>query len=408
MRILFLAEGATLAHFARPVALADSLVPYGEEYDIHLYAPARFACHLSRKTYHTGVLKTAPEEDFLKNIAQGKPMFSADVLRSYVDEDCRLIRTLRPDIVIGDMRLSLPISARLERVPFAVIMNAYWSPYAKPRSIIPELPLTRIIPPRLLGPLYRSIEPVAFAIHVAQMNRLRKEFGIASLPLDLRKMYTDGDYVLYPDVPEFLPTRGAPSTHCYVGTCSWAPDTVQPEWWERMLRDPKPKVFISLGSSGPLTVLPQLMEVVARLPVSIVLATSGRFAAPVDVNIYACDLLPFTEMARHSALVVTQGGSGAVYSALTAGTPVLAIPSNADQHLSTAVLEENGAGLGVRAEEASSKHLRSALQELFSNGSYSAVAKRWSAIFRQDQTANRFREFLGGVRKNPSSLRSGG
>jgi len=397
MRILFLAEGATLAHFARPVALADSLVPYGEEYDIHLYAPTRFATHLSQKTYHTGELKTAPEGDFLKNIARGKPMFSADVLRSYVQEDCRLIRRLRPDIVIGDMRLSLSISARLERVPFAVIMNAYWSPYAKPRSIIPELPLTRIISPRLLGPLYRSIEPVAFAIHVAQMNRLRKEFGIASLPLDLRKMYTDGDYVLYPDVPEFLPTSGAPPNHCYVGACSWAPETVQPKWWGRMLSDPKPKVFISLGSSGPITILPRLLEVLTRLPVSIVLATSGRFRLPDDANIYASDLLPFTEMAGHSALVVTQGGSGGVYSALTAGRPVLAIPSNADQQLSTAVLEENGAGLGVRAEEASPKHLCRALQELFSEDSYSAAAKRWSVIFRKDQATSRFREFLRGL-----------
>lgn len=397
MRILFLAEGATLAHFARPVALADSLVPYGEEYDIHLYAPARFACYLSQKTYHTGDLKTAPPADFLNNIARGKPMFSADLLRSYVQEDIRLIRRLQPDIVIGDMRLSLSISARLEKVPFALMMNAYWSPYAKPRAIIPELPLTRIISPRLLGPLYRSIEPVAFAIHVRQMNRLRKEFGIASLPLDLRKMYTDADYVLYPDIREFVPTNGAPPNHCYVGTCNWTPVTAKPGWWERMLADPKQKVFISLGSSGPITVLPQLLEVLTQLPVSIVLATSGRFVPPDNTSIYAWDLLPFTETAAHSALVVTQGGSGGVYSALTAGTPVLAIPSNADQHLSSAVLEENGAGLSVRAEEASAKHLRCAFQELFSQGSYSAAAKRWSAIFRKEQATNRFREFLRGI-----------
>jgi UDP:flavonoid glycosyltransferase YjiC (YdhE family) len=102
-------------------------------------------------------------------------------------------------------------------------------------------------------------------------------------------------------------------------------------------------------------------------------------------------------MAGHSALVITQGGSGGVYSALTAGTPLLAIPSNADQHLSTAVLEENGAGLGVRAEEASSKHLRSAIQELFSKGAYSAAAKRWSVIFRKDQATSHFREFLQGL-----------
>jgi UDP:flavonoid glycosyltransferase YjiC (YdhE family) len=394
MRILFLAEGATLAHFARPVALADSLVPYGEEYDIHLYAPARFAAHLSQKTYHTGELEAAPEEDFLQNIARGKPMFSADVLRSYIQEDRHLIRSLRPDIVIGDMRLSLSISARLEKVPFAVLMNAYWSPYARHRSIIPELPLTRIISPRLLGPVYRSLEPVAFAIHVAQMNRLRKEFGIASLPLDLRKMYTDGDYVLYPDVPEFLPAHAAPTNHRYVGTCNWAPVIVKPRWWERMLMDPKPKVFVTLGSSGPITVLPQLLEVLMQLPVSIVLATSGRFIPPENASIYACDLLPFTEMASHSALVVSHGGSGGVYAAMTAGTPLLAIPSNADQHLSTAVLEENGAGLGVRAEDASSKCLRSAFQQLFSTGAYSAAAKRWSVIFQKDQTTNRFRDFL--------------
>jgi UDP:flavonoid glycosyltransferase YjiC (YdhE family) len=397
MRILFLAEGATLAHFVRPVALADSLVSYGEQYDIHLYAPARFASHLSQKTYHSGELKTAPEEDFLKNIARGKPMFSTDVLRRYVEEDCQLIRSLRPDIVIADMRLSLSISARRERVPFAVLMNAYWSPYAKRRSIIPELPVTRVIPSRLLAPLYRFLEPVALAIHVAQMNQLRKEFGIASLPLDLRNMYTDGDYVLYPDVPEFLPTEGAPLNHCYVGTCPWAPVTIQPEWWERMLQDPKPKVFVSLGSSGPVTVLPRLLEALTRLPVSIVLATSGRFVPPVSANIYASDLLPFTEMAGHAALVVSHGGSGGVYAAMTAGTPVLAIPSNADQHLSTAVLEENGAGLGVRAEDASSGNLRSALQELFSAGSYSAAAKRWSVVFQKDRMTNRFREFLRGL-----------
>ncbi|MDP9112527.1 MAG: glycosyl transferase family 1, partial [Acidobacteriota bacterium] len=269
-RILFLAEGATMAHFVRPVALADSLLSYGGEYDIHLYAPARFASHLSAKPYHTGELKTASEHDFLKNIARGKPMFAADVIRRYVQEDCQLIRSLRPNIIIGDMRLSLSISARLEKVPFAVLMNSYWSPYAKRRSIIPQLPLTRIIPPRLLGSLYRSLEPVAFAMHVAHMNRLRKEFGIASLPLDLRKMYTDADYVLYPDIPEFSPTRGTPPEHCYVGICGWDFAITTPAWWDRMLADPKPKVFVALGSSGPIDVLPRLLEVLQQFPVSVV------------------------------------------------------------------------------------------------------------------------------------------
>jgi UDP:flavonoid glycosyltransferase YjiC (YdhE family) len=393
-RILLLAEGATMAHFVRPVALADSLAAYQDEYDIHLYAPSRFAPDLAGKFYATGELKSAPGESFLENIARGKPLFSPEVLRAYVQEDCQLIRRIRPDLVVGDMRLSLPISARLEKVPSAVIMNAYWSPYAKRRSVIPELPLTRLIPPRWLGLLYRAAAPLAGAMHVAQMNRVRKEFGVLPLPLDPRKMFTDGDYVLYPDVREFVPTNGAPPNHHYVGICNWAPSTPKPEWWERMCADPNRKVFISLGSSGPIRVLPELLAALAQLPVSVVLSTSGRPVPTVENNMYTAHLLPFVETAAQAAVVISHGGSGGLYPAMAAGTPMLAIPSNADQHLSTALLEENGAGLGVRVEEATAERLHAALLKILSEASFNKAAESWATIFQQDAARNRFREFL--------------
>jgi UDP:flavonoid glycosyltransferase YjiC (YdhE family) len=393
-RILFLAEGATMTHFVRPVALADSLVSRGAEYDLYLYAPARFAHYLDHKPYSVGELRTMPGETFLANIARGKPMFPAEVLRRYVKEDRELIGNVQPDLVVGDMRLSLSISARLEKVPCAVLMNAYWSPYAKHRSIIPELPLTRVIPPRLLGPLYRATEPIAFAMHVAHMNRVRKEFGVAPLPLDLRRMYTDGDYVLYADVPEFVQTEHAPLSHHYVGICNWSPPTPKPEWWERMCGDPKPKVFVSLGSSGPVRVLPQLLAALGRLPVSVVLSTSGREVPATGSDVYTANLLPFLETAARSALVVSHGGSGGLYPAMAAGTPVLAIPSNADQQLSTAVLEENRAGLGVRVEEASARRLHAALQRILSENSFTKAAKGWSLIFQQHAGEDQFQQFL--------------
>ena len=43
-----------------------------------------------------------------------------------------------------------------------------------------------------------------------------------------------------------------------------------------MLADPKPKVLISLGSSGPLRALPALLEALSKLPVAVLIATSGR------------------------------------------------------------------------------------------------------------------------------------
>lgn len=114
-RILFLAEGATMAHFVRLLSLADTLD--NTRYDVHFHAPARFVGHLRGRQYSVGDLPTMPGEQFLANIAKGSPAFPTAVLRTYVEFDRELIQRLQPDLVIGDMRLSLPISARLENTP---------------------------------------------------------------------------------------------------------------------------------------------------------------------------------------------------------------------------------------------------------------------------------------------------
>jgi len=97
-----------------------------------------------------------------------------DVLRALGQ---MLAERVTPDIVIGDMRPSLSISARMERTLCAVMMNAYWSPYATRRSIMPAVPITRIVPPRWLGPLYRLTEPLAFA-WMREMQRVLKPDGL--------------------------------------------------------------------------------------------------------------------------------------------------------------------------------------------------------------------------------------
>ncbi len=381
-----------MAHFVRPLALADSLDT--SRYDVHFYAPPRFSHYLKDRAFATGELRSMPGERFLGNIARGAPAFPADVIRDYVKQDRELIGGIGPDLVIGDMRLSLPISARLEGASCAVMINAYWSPYTRRRSILPSLPLTRVVPPRLLAPVYKLAEPLAYAAHVGEMNRVRKEFGIPPLPADLRVMYTEGSYVLYPDIPEFVPASNLPANHRYVGICQWAPPTPKPDWWERMRSDPKPKVLVSLGSSGPLRAFPALRNALSKLPVTVIVSTSGRSLQGLGPEVYAADLLPFTETAGQCRVVVSHGGSGGLYPAIAAGTPVLGIPSNADQHLSTAVLEESGAGLGVRVEEASQGRLLRALEKLLFDPQYRRSAQHWATVFNRYDSGVMFRQFL--------------
>jgi UDP:flavonoid glycosyltransferase YjiC (YdhE family) len=379
----------------RPLALADSLDT--DCYEIHFYAPPQFSRYLRDKPFAVGELATMPGERFLANLSRGAPLFPADVLRDYVKRDRELFASIRPDLVVGDMRLSLPVSARLDGVPHAVIVNAYWSPYARRRSIVPSLPLTRVIPPRLLNPLFKLAEPLVYAVHVRGMNRVRKEFGIPALPPDIRKMYTEGSYVLYADIPEFVPAIGLPNTHRYVGICRWDPATPKPEWWDRMRADPRLKVLVSLGSSGALRVLPGLLRVLEKMAVAVLLTTSGRTMPSLAAGVYRADLLPLSEAASESSVVVSHGGSSGLYPAVAAGTPVLGIPSNADQHLSTAVLEESGAGLGLRVEEASERRLRAALEKLLFQPRYRAAARKWAAVYARYDSGVLFREFVSEV-----------
>ncbi len=381
-----------MQHFARPVAIADALD--ADRYEIHLYSPSRYFKYLANKPYSTGELKTMPGEQFLRNLSRGAPLFPASVLRGYVEEERQLIRRLSPDLVIGDLRFSLPISARLEGVPSAILMNAYWSPHALRRSIIPELPITRLIPPRWLSGVFRLAEPLVMAAHVRAINTIRQEWGLAPLPPDPRFMYVDGDYVLYPDVQGFIPVANHPPHHRYIGPCLWQVPEERPAWWEEMLADPRPKVFVSLGSSGPVRILPRLLRVLARLPVAVVMATSGRSAPPDRRGVYVAPLLPFSETAAASKLVISHGGSSAFYPAIAAGTPVLGVPSNADQQISAAVLASSGAGLSLRVEEASERRLVESIETILSDRRFSDAAMLWKNVFATTDSKALFQEFL--------------
>ena len=381
-----------MAHFVRPLVLAQALDP--DRYEVHFHAPSRYLQYLRNRTFEVGELATMPGEQFLANIARGAPLFPAKVLRGYVEQERRLFAQIRPALVIGDLRLSLPVSAKLAALRHAVLVNAYWSPYARRRTLLPSIPVTRYISPTLLLPLFRRIEPMIYAIHVAPSNRVRKHYGMPALAPDIRAMYTDADYVLYADVPEFAPCYDLPGNHRYLGVCDWAAPAAKPEWWDEMQADPKPKIFVAMGSSGSLEVMPRLVRVLGDMQVSVLLATSGRQVPSPGGSTHVADLLPFVATARESRVVVCNGGSGSVYPAIAAGTPVLGIPANADQQLSTALLEESGAGLGVRIENASEKNLRAALDQLLLEPRYGARAREWSAVFRRYDAPSRFREFV--------------
>jgi len=103
-----------------------------------------------------------------------------------------------------------------------------------------------VLPVVLADRLFNLVRPLAFALHSRPLNRVRRDHHLPSLGRDLRRIYTDADYVLYSDIPEMFPAHELPLSHSYLGPVTWSPPTELPSWWDSLpvARD---IVYVTLG-----------------------------------------------------------------------------------------------------------------------------------------------------------------
>lgn len=364
--ILFIADAVTLAHVARPAALAQGLD--ANKFNVILACDPRYHTFLSELPFPIRPLRSIPSEQFLRAAAQGRPLYDTQTLRDYVRDDLELMDGVQPAAVVGDHRLSLSVSARVAGVPYLGIINAYWSPYAQSVSPLPELPMNRWLGTDLAQCLFNLAWPLASAYHSLPLNRVRHDYGLPSLGWDWRHPYTDADRTLYADAKELVPTSGLPATHVYLGPVMWSPPVGLPSWWDDLPAD-RPLIYATLGSSGNPGLLKVVLEALADLPVTVVATTAGK--AELDTppaNAYLIDYAPGDRLATRADLIICNGGSLTVYQALAAGKPLIGIAAHMDQHLSMRYVEQAGVGVLLRSEQLNGDKLRAAVQQMLSNG----------------------------------------
>ena len=384
--ILLVAEAVTLAHFARIVTLAKALDP--DLYEVVVASDPRYVSLEAPLDCAFHPIRSIPSAEFEQSLSRGKPLYSVETLTRYVEEDLALLDRVKPDLVVGDFRLSLAVSAPLRHIPYAAVVNAYWSPYADTAYPVPDLPMTRILGVALGQKLFDLARPVAFALHARPLNRVRRKFGLPPLGSDLRNVYTWGDYTLYADIPEVVPTRDLPRNHRYLGPLLWSTKTPLPEWWNSLPED-RPVVFLTPGSSGRADLLPLALEALSRLPVSVVVATAGKIAlAAVPANVYVADYLPVDVASRRAQLVICNGGSLTTYQSLASGVPVIGICSNMDQLLNMQALENLGAGILLRAARTSAEDIFRAANTILGQETFNRAARQVGvALVRYDAGA---------------------
>ncbi|MEO6276415.1 glycosyltransferase [Roseateles sp.] len=380
LRIALFAEAVTLAHVARPIALARAIAPAGHQ--LLLACDARYAAFAADGPWQHEDIRSIPSAQFNEALARGTPVYDFDTLESYVAEDLRLIQAFKPDLVVGDFRLSLSVSARLAGVPYMAITNAYWTPQYEGGYKLPVIPLSRALPLPLAAALFHTFRPLAFIPHCQPMNRLRSHHKLASLGYNLRRVYTDSDHLLIPDLAPLYPLAGPGNTHSYIGPLMWSPAIQLPDWWAESISEELGSVYVTLGSSGNVSLLPLILEALKDLPARVLASTAGA-AAPSKTpeNSRLASYLPGDAATQRSRLIICNGGSLSTQQALAAGIPILAVASNMDQFLNMAPIEAAGAGITLRTDRLSVAAVRQAAATLLRSEAATLAARKLKLLF---------------------------
>ncbi|MES1182189.1 MAG: nucleotide disphospho-sugar-binding domain-containing protein [Myxococcales bacterium] len=393
-KILFAAENITLAQVVRLLALARRLPP--DRYEVH-FACAAFEPWLFQGTeFRQWPLWTLDGPKALAALAKGDRLYDGATLARYVDAELAIIDAVKPDLIVGDFRLSLAISARVSAVPCASLINAYWSPYAVRDGFpVPDHPIVRLVGVERAQRYFPQAMPRVFEHFAAPLNTLRKRHGLPAA--SLLEQLCFGDYVLYPDVPELTPVADAPSSHVFLGAVPWAPSVPLAD--DLLAGDPAhPIVYVTLGSSGDRDALGPVVAGLDGLPIRGVLATAGRPRPRyLPNNFRVAEYVPGDLLARQARFVVTNGGSSTGYQALAAGVPVLGIPSNLDQYLAMQAIGNAGVGVTLRSGSLTREEVRRAAVKLCDDVDMQRRAAELARRFSSLDCHDRFQSWLGSL-----------
>lgn len=396
MRVLFVSDPITMAPAGRLVVLARSLS--GCHHEVHfacrhcddrVFASGEFLRHeldpVERRGVHDGPVSCAGVDD-------------AHALRRYVRQEIELIEAIEPEVVVGDRRPSLSISAAKCGVPLMTLINAYWSPYAIRESFpVPDHPMIALMGERLARLCGAATVPLALRSLARPLNALRKAYGLPKLG-GLLDILTHGDYTLYPDIPSLVPTAGLPASHRYTGPIHWSPDVPLPPWWDQWCERGEagtPLVYVTMGACSSGSALRSVIDALASMPVAFAVATAGRAGdalgelggrGSLPDNGFSAPFVPELLACRWASVVICDGGSATGYQALQAGTPVIGVASTFDQHLAMQTMQERGVGIRMRAQGLGPQAVRSSVRAVLATDRYHYNAyhvaeefKRWEA-----------------------------
>lgn len=389
-RVLFVAEAVSPIHPGWMLTLARSLDP--SRFSPVLAWHPRYNAQLGPLEFPFFPLPTIPPRQFFGGLSQFHFYFGDANIENYVAWDLEVFREASPDVVVGGVRPSLVTSTAVARLPYVNVVGAHWSPYARDfwswlnRRVEHRLrTLSRQIVLSLLQP---------FISHRASRGLIRvgAQFGYEPKEQEISRLLSRGDWVLYPDVPEVVPTRGAPPNHRYMGPVVWRPPVAGGP--PPVPAGPGPLVYVDLSPAGTDALMEKVLRALDRLGARALVASPDRSLFGGHRRAHFQFPLPGPDVVPGVDVVVCGGGIGTAIPALLAGIPLLGLSGNIDQGIYMQHVVSKGLGLHLPAPRATEDGVVAALRTLLEKPAFRDRAREVSAAMKTRRDRNVLAETL--------------
>lgn len=313
-----------------------------------------------------------------------------------------------PDVIVCDMSMWGPqlVLSGLVSTP-VVLSSTFLGPLIPGRDAPPAglgFPPPRTPAQRLFAAGVQKVTDVAATGLRRRVDELRAGYGLPALGSSVNEFTATLPLYLVPSISELDYARSdLPNSVHYVGPCNWQParDERTTEWLTSIPSDtPWVHVTESTLRTGDPFLLRASVEGLADLPLQVV-ATSGQHREPgslglgeLPANIHLTSWVNHEELLPRCSAVVTTGGAATVTAALSAGLPLVVVPTTWDKPDNARRVIDAGAGIRLSPRKCSGDALRDAVQSVLTDPSYARNARRVGGLLRKAPGAPRAAELI--------------
>jgi MGT family glycosyltransferase len=316
-------------------------------------------------------------------------------LQAQLDDLATVLAKCAPDVIICDPAMWGPLLVlqKTARIPLAIMSYVAACMLPGPDGPILGVPLPRARGrfARLGRHALRSVVNVAAADVRRAANRFRARYDLPPLRTTVTEFAGQMPLYLVPSTPAFDRERRdlPPSVH-YVGPCQWdKPSGGSPAPWLADLPRDRALVYVTEGTlhAKPPFLLRAALQGLSSLPVQVI-ATTGKHRDPADLGLDPVPAnarverwVPHSDLLPGTDVVVTTGGTGTVMATLSAGVPLVIVPTAWDQPENAWRVAETGAGIRLPPSRCTPERLRLVVEHVLSDQSFGQNARRLAAEF---------------------------